>query len=376
MPGDLAPDLFEALQREPVRGAAPLGIPQRVEAESTDEVTAPRSIEEAAANSRAPAPAPSPQAGPAASLEARGGSLADLLEPMRAVAPPADPPDLADEPRSRSVAWGWIGATVLLAGALGWTLHTQTDLFQGNVVELRDAQALAEAEAERGRRAEEAKRRAKEYGSVRLDSTPDGARVYLLRDGPVATFENLPRGDEFVLLALAPGYAPQIKTVRGADASAPVEFELIALADPQAAARVPDHPVPAVADAKTPPKPEDTVSLTVKTAAPEARVGLLVGYTPGVTVLDLDVRQTHLFLVDKPGYAAKELALKGRHFEESSDGALIYQDALVLEPLPEPAITDEAPSAEGEPAAEAEAEPAAAVPRKSSKKKKKKQKRK
>jgi hypothetical protein len=263
---------------------------------------------------------------------------------------------------------------VLLAGALGWTLHTQTDLFQGNVVERRDAQALAEAEAERNRRAEEAKRRAKEYGSVRLDSTPDGARVYLLRDGPLATFENLARGDEFVLLALAPGYNPQVRTVRGAEASAPVEFELVALDDPQATAPIPEHPVPSVADARTPPKPGDTVTLTVKAAAPEARVGLLVGYTPGVTVLDLDVRQTHMFLVDKPGHAAKELVLKGRHFEEGSDGALIYQDAVVLEPLPEPApAADAAPPTEGEPAAEAapaaEAEPAAAAPTKPSRRK-------
>jgi hypothetical protein len=69
---------------------------------------------------------------------------------------------------------------------------------------------------------------------------------------------------------------------------------------------------------------------------PEVSLGLLVGYTPGASVVDLDVRKTHEFWLTKAGFQPHELVVKGRHFEEGPGGALIYAENVELAPAAAP----------------------------------------
>lgn len=253
-----------------------------------------------------------------------------------------------DEPvlqRSGPGAWPWIAVATMLAGAMGWVLHTQTDLFSGDVIEHRREQALAEATAEL--EAEQAKREQVEYGTVQLDSTPDGARVWMVRPGPVAEFENLPVVGEYMVAAYAPGHRPAVRLVAGSELARPVVFELEPLDDPAAALALPSERPPRLEAADDDSK---TAILTLETQTEGASLALLVGYTPGATVRDLDVSQTHRFLVTKEGHEPRELELRGRHWDEMPEGGLGYIEHFELQPR------EEVPDPEREAAAGEEAE--------------------
>lgn len=337
-------------------------------------------------SSRAPAPvsAPAPvqAAAPTAGASSGGLGLADLLEPgdgrpalgldelvaemsrdlatsgashplvalddpksypapgasgiARAVVPSIPPsPDWDEPPRKgRGALWIFVPMSLVLAGTLGWVLYTQTDLFSGDLVAQRDAEAQAEAQAEQ-EKAQQAAEDAKEArGTFTLSSEPSKARVWMVAQGPEATFPGLPIDGEYMVAVTADGHQPRVRVVKGSELVAPVVVDLDPLpppadasAGPAPAPEIPPAPVPKVGrDAKR------TTSLVLRSNTPGASLMLLVGYTPGATVVDLDVGQTHRFLVTLEGHEPHAIEIKGRHWEEADGGELRFDDAVTLSP--------------------------------------------
>lgn len=231
------------------------------------------------------------------------------------------------EPRRGGVPWFWLALTLLLGGGLFWVLYTQTDLFSGDVIASRNAKAQAEAEAELAAQKQAAEAKKKEYGTIEIDSEPKGARVFDLRAGPEASFPALPIDHEYMVLVTAPGHLPRTRIVKGSELAAPVIVDLDPLPAGAAMPPLPEERVPKLAP--TPSKQSETLVLRSNTK--DATLGLLVGYTPGVKIIDVDVAQPQRYLVVLAGYEPQELAVKGRHFEEQG-GNLVYFEKVTLTP--------------------------------------------
>lgn len=237
----------------------------------------------------------------------------------------------------RTSVWPWAALSMMLAAGLGWVLWTQTDLFAGgSLIERRDQAVAAEVAAEAAAIEEERQRNAKEYGTLTLDSAPEGARVWMVKEGPEATFEHLPVDNEYQVLVTAPGHASRVRVVKGSELGAPVIMDLDPLEDPRARPPIPDAPPPELGDGDS----DETATLRLRSNSEGARLALLVGYTPGVKIVDLDVEQVHTVWLTLAGHALHEIVLKGRHWEETSDGALVYMEHVKLEPQPETAVAD------------------------------------
>lgn len=299
-------------------------------------------------------------------------------------------PRIDDEPQrsSRGAPVVWIALTLMLGGGLAWVLATQTDLLSGDVIASRNAAVAADVEREAAQKQAEIDAKQKEYGTIEFDTEPKGARVFELRDGPEATFAGLPVSHEYQVLVTAPGFEPRVRIVKGSELAAPVIVDL----DPVAAGAV-AGPIPDETPPKVDPKPsKDTATLTLRSNTAGAQLGLLVGFTPGVKIVDADVRATHRFVAVLAGFAPSEVTVKGRHFEESEAGALAYHETITLAPAAvapagAAAAVEEAADAEEEEdvvvldevatpvAAAAPAKPAATSSKKKSSKKKKKKKR-
>jgi hypothetical protein len=284
------------------------------------------------------------------------------------------------EPASRrGLPWFWVALTLLLGAGLFWVLYTQTDIFSGDVIGNRNAKAQADAEAEleEQRRAAEANK--KEYGTIEIDSEPKGARVFDLREGKEASFAALPIDHEYMVMVTAPGHLPRVRIVKGSELAAPVIVDLDPLPAGATPPPLPDERPPKLAQAPS----KQTETLVLRSNTPGATLGLLVGFTPGVKIIDVDVAQPQRYLVVLAGYEPAEVVVKGRHFEEQN-GKLAYFETVKLvpaAPVPPPAEADDADedvvvdddAAAGTPPAPATATKPA--PAKTSPKKKKKKKR-
>ncbi len=267
------------------------------------------------------------------------------------VSPTASPEGENEEVAPRRTgghAWVWISLSIMLAGALVWVLYTQTDVFSGDVIAQRNAAALAEAVRERDTKQAELDAKAKQYGAIELETTPKGARVFDMRPGPEATFVGLPPEHEYLVLVSAPGYAPRIRRVKGSEMVAPVIVDLDALPQGAAEPPLPDEDPPKLAASLG----KQTSALVLRSNTPGAQVGLLVGYTPGVKLIDVDVTEPKRLWIALPGHQREELVIKGRHYEELGSGALIFSTNLQLRPLPaseEPEVVVEPESGAGAP---------------------------
>lgn len=375
--------------RAPVPAPVPAAMPGPRAAARSTPAPPRRPTPVIATAARAPAPgvgamprprladaAPPPLDFPAPGDPAVSAQLASLAEPSSAmlsrVAARVD-----DEPAPRrGMPVVWIGLTLMLGGALAYVLATQTDLLSGNVIERRNAEAQAEAEREAA--VEQAKIDAKRvsYGTIEIDSEPKAARVFDMREGPMARFEHLPVDHEYMVLVTAPGHLSRVRLVKGSELAAPVIVDLDPLPAGAAVPPVAEERVPKLA---TPPSKVDA-TLELRSNTPGAQLGLLVGYTPGVKVIDVDVEQPHRYLLVLAGHQDAEVVVKGRHFEEGPSGALVFQETVKLTPRPpvdpdaEPADTDEDVVIDEAPAASPAAPVPASKPAAASKKKKKKKK--
>jgi len=301
--------------------------------------------------------------------------------------------------RRSGTLWAFAGVTVMLGGALAWVLLTQTDLAAGDVIAKRDEAALAAAQAELEARTAAQAAKATEYGAIKLGSEPAGARVWLLQPGPAARFERLPAVAQYQVFARAPGHLPRVVTVALADARAAIELDALAPApalggaagpssegapsagaQPAAAAQPVAAAAPgATSDGAEPPAagevaaaagaagepvdpeviaswaatlappiplapppnvdvadpPAEPVDLEVRCPTPDVEIGLLIGFTPGATLQDLDVKREWSFVVTAEGFSERRITVKGRHWEEAAGGQLTFEEVAQLEPLPE-----------------------------------------
>jgi hypothetical protein len=236
---------------------------------------------------------------------------------------------------TRSFPWFWLALTLLLGGGLFWVLYSQTDLFSGDLIALRNQKVQAEAEQELAAQQREQESEAKEYGTIEIASEPKGARVFDVREGVEARFEALPVDHEYMVMVFAPGHVPRVRIVKGSELAAPVIVDLDALPAGAAAPPLPEERAPKLASA--PSKQAET--LVLRTHTPGATLGLLVGYTPGVKIIDVDVKAPQRYLLVLAGHDPAELIVKGRHFEEQGD-ALVYAETVTLVPS-KPVADDE-----------------------------------
>jgi hypothetical protein len=143
--------------RDPGRAAAPI-------VDLDEQLTAPFP-----SMSSGPVPQYGPDIDPDPDLDALPPALAPVVSDP-------EPWEAAASARGRGgMVWGFVALSVMLAAALGWVLYTQTDIFEGDVVAKRDAQAQAEAEAELARAQQAAQDDAQQLGTIQLSSEPDGA---------------------------------------------------------------------------------------------------------------------------------------------------------------------------------------------------------
>jgi hypothetical protein len=264
---------------------------------------------------------------PADSAQLATASLSASVPMVSRVAPLVDV-DLDDPPRSGGHAWAWITLSLMLAGALGWVLYTQTDLFSGDVIGNRNAEALAQAESELADKKAAIEAKQAEYGTIQIDSTPEGARVLDVRPGPEARYDALPIAHEYMVVVTAPGHVPRVRTVKGSELSAPVVVDLDPLPAGAAAPPLPEAPPPRLADAPG----KDTATLVLRSNTKDARLALLVGYTPGARLLDVDVEQPRTLWIALAGHELHELVVKGRHYEDGPDGVPAYAETVTLVP--------------------------------------------
>ncbi|MBC7973738.1 MAG: hypothetical protein H7138_02050, partial [Myxococcales bacterium] len=250
----------------------------------------------------------------------------------------ARPDDLIDPPARRGLPWFWIALTAILGGALVWVLYSQTDLFSGDLIALRNQQAQLEAEQELAAAQREQASAVKEYGTIEIASEPAGARVFEVREGGEARFERLPIDHEYMVMVTAPGHVPRVRIVKGSELAAPVIVDLDPLPPGATAPALPEERAPKLAAA--PSKQAET--LVLRSHTPGASLGLLVGYTPGVKIVDVDVEAPQRYLLVLAGHAPAELVVKGRHFEEQGGGALVFAETVKLVPAaaPEPDPVD------------------------------------
>ncbi len=334
---------------EPARAEAAMPLPRAARAPVRAPATPPRRPtpvmpratpvlpRPAAVSADAPTPIDFPAPGDAAEsaqlhIAAPSSSLVSRVA-MRV----DEPVDVEAEPRRGGLPWFWLALTLLLGGGLFWVLYTQTDLFSGDVIGNRNAQAQAEAEQEleEKRRAAEAEK--KEYGTIEIASEPKGARVFDVREGKEARFEALPIDHEYMVMVTAPGHVPRVRIVKGSELAAPVIMDLDPLPAGTAMPPLPEERAPKLASA--PGKQAET--LVLRSNTPGATLGLLVGYTPGVKIVDVDVLQPQRYLVVLAGHEPAELVVKGRHFEEQPDGKLGYFETVQLKPAaPVPAAAE------------------------------------
>jgi len=316
---------------------------------------------------------------PADSAQFSAAAVSSTMPMVSRVAPLVDV-DLDEPVRSRGGAWAWVALSLMLAGALGWVLYTQTDLFAGDVIAKRDAEALASAEAELAEQKAAIEAKKAEYGSIQIDSKPEGARVFDVRSGPEARFEALPVAHEYMVVVTAPGHVPRVRTVKGTELAAPIIVDLDPLAPGAAAPPIPEAAPPRLANTPG----QEVATLVLRSNTKDAALALLVGFTPGARLLDVDVEQPRKLWVALAGHALVELTVKGRHYEDDADGTPFYAETVTLVPVdeaddadveidPATAVPSSVPPAPA--ATEAVPAPAQTTAKKKKKKKKKKRRR-
>lgn len=330
--------------------------------------------------------APPPIDFPAPGDPAVSAQLASVAEPSDAMLSRVTARVDDEPPPRRGMPVVWIGLTLMFGGALAYVVATQTDLLSGDVIEHRNAEAQAEAEREAAVAQAEIDAKRVSYGTIEIDSAPKAARVFDMREGPTATFEHLPVDHEYMVLVTAPGHRSRVRLVKGSELVGPVVVDLDPLPAGAASPPIAEERVPKLA---SPPSKVDA-TLELRSNTPGAQLGLLVGYTPGVKIIDVDVEQPHRYLLVLAGHQDTELVVKGRHFEEASGGALVYQETVTLTPAApvDPDAEDAEPDAEDDddavvidespvaaPAPVAKASAKATKKKKKAKKKKKKKRR-
>ena len=269
-----------------------------------------------------------------ATAEAKAlAAIADLDDeppappPRKRMPAPEIVPDVsADLARPRR---GWVWALLALAGvgAMAWVISTQTDLLNA---------AAREREAARERAAAETARLTDELpdpGAIVVESSPDGAGVWLLLGRAPMTSLALPTGMVHQLRAELDGHKP-VDLIVGGDA-----WTDAAAGDPdaRAAARVaplkislvagaPARPLPALP--KAPPAAaskglrEGRGVIRVESSPPGAAVWLLVGITNSMNLGGIEAGRDYDLKVAKDGFVPGYVRITAEEWRNGGDPRL------------------------------------------------------
>lgn len=234
---------------------------------------------------------------------------------------------VADEPPSRrwigfamaGVLLGSVAAAVALGPALSGEEETAVAADQapepkaaatpeGTPEPPTDPPVRASASAEQGRDADEkadaaaAGRRsppppgtASTHGTVTLEVSPKGSRVFVLADGPDHRFTFLPEDSAVLVVVTAKGHVPRTRIVEADALGTPVSLDLEPAGEDAVA-------FPFDLDVGQPGEGPRTASLLVSSNTPGAKLGVMVGEAPRVEIPALRASDVHRFLVVHPDH--------------------------------------------------------------------------
>ena len=141
-----------------------------------------------------------------------------------------------------------------------------------------------------------------EVGDVALLVQPEGARVFQMLDGPDHRFAGLSTDGEVMVLVTAPGHIPRTRLVSPAEFGTPLVLDLEP-AGTDAVAFPFDVQAPRAGGGAR------TASLLVSSNTPHARLGIMVGEAPRVTLGGVDTDRPHHFLVVHPDFSPREVVV-------------------------------------------------------------------
>ncbi|AKF06694.1 hypothetical protein [Sandaracinus amylolyticus] len=288
--------------------------------------TTPKEIAKPAPRVREPAPEPAP-----------------AIESERPPKPRAKAPPSFDEfeaaPKSTGrgggLIWGLAFVVVILFAIAGVALMRPdlVDVALGRPPAPEAPAGPTPEEQEAALRAHRAR-----FGTLTVRSTPDRAQVLMFVGRGPAMATQLPTGMAYELVAIADGRAPTRAIVpadaqweRTADGP---RYELAMQTGDQA--MPPDRMV--LGDTRLPrdalgaPGPE-LGSIRVVTNPPGAKVYLLVGFTPQVTVQNVRTDEVVELLVYREGHALERVPVMPSDWREGEDGTKTADVEVTLRPL-------------------------------------------
>lgn len=154
----------------------------------------------------------------------------------------------------------------------------------------------AEADAPAGRRTPPPPGTASTHGTVTLEISPKGSRVFALADGPDHRFTFLPEDSPVLVVVTAKGHVPRTRIVEAGALGTPVSLDLEPAGDDAVA-------FPFDVDVGQPGDGPRTASLLVSSNTPGAELGVMVGEAPRVEIPALRASDVHRFLVVHPDHA-------------------------------------------------------------------------
>lgn len=133
------------------------------------------------------------------------------------------------------------------------------------------------------------------HGTVTLEVSPSGSRVFVLADGPDHRFTFLPEDSAVLVVVTAKGHVPRTRIVEADALGTPVSLDLEPAGEDAVA-------FPFDLDVGQPGEGPRTASLLVSSNTPGAKLGVMVGEAPRVEVPALRASEVHRFLVVHPDH--------------------------------------------------------------------------
>jgi hypothetical protein len=242
-----------------------------------------------------------------------------------------------DGPPKRGGVLGYVGAFVLVAliaaGALAFMRPDLVDRMLGRPPPPEEPSGPTAEEREAAARTERAR-----WGTITVTSTPPAAQVMLFVGRSPAVIEDLMPGMAFEMMGLVDGRAPS-RVVLPPDAeweTTPdgLRYEL--------AIQIPDTPMEAarlslgasaLPDELGTPR-ADLGTARVITTPPNAKVYMLVGFTPDVRVENVSTEEIAELLVWAEGYEVERLVVAPSDWVASEDGGRTADLTATLRELP------------------------------------------
>lgn len=295
-------------------------------------------------SSSLPAPVSQPAASPPSPQRSSPGvaeapeTLVDGPRPARKQGPDRydDLSDL-DVPPKRGGVLGYVGAFLLVAliaaGALAFMRPDLVDRMLGRPPPPEEPAGPTPEEREAAARAERAR-----WGTITVTSTPPAAQVMLFVGRSPAVIEDLMPGMAYEMMGLVDGRAPS-RVVLPPDAAWETtpdglryELAIQVLDTPMEAARL-SLGASILPDELGTPRAELGTARII-TTPPNAKVYMLIGFTPDVRVENISTEEIAELLVWAEGYEVERLVVAPSDWVASEDGGRTADLSATLRELP------------------------------------------